>query len=97
VRRSDKVVGLPLLQKTRLGWVVSGGCARPCGSALIASRVPSSASKENSIDVELDSLLQRFWEVENCPGPIVQATKEELDCEAHFVKNYTRLNSIWTL
>jgi len=45
--------GLPLLQKTRLGWVVSGGCARPCGSALIASRVPSSA-KENSIDVELD-------------------------------------------
>jgi len=41
--------GLPLLQKTRLGWVVS------CGSALIASRVPSSASKENSIDVELDS------------------------------------------
>ncbi|EDW44560.1 GM19595 [Drosophila sechellia] len=49
------------------------------------------ARKENSIDVELDSLLQRFWEVENCPGPIVQATKEELDCEAHFVKNYTRL------
>ncbi|XP_044779802.1 uncharacterized protein LOC123327446 [Drosophila simulans] len=47
--------------------------------------------KEISIDVELDSLLQRFWEVENCPGPIVQATKEELDCEAHFVKNYTRL------
>jgi len=83
--------GLPLLQKTLLGWVVSGDCARSCGSALIASRVPSSASKENSIDVELDSLLQRFWEVENCPGPIVQATKEELDCEAHIVKNYTRL------
>lgn len=55
--------GLPLLQKTRLGWVVSGGCARPCGSALIASRVPSSASKENIFVANRVAAIQELTDV----------------------------------
>jgi len=48
------------------------------------------ASRENSFD-RLDDLLRRFWEVESCAEPIIRATKEELDCESHFVRHVVRL------
>ncbi|XP_044573069.1 uncharacterized protein LOC123257553 [Drosophila ananassae] len=41
------------------------------------------------LDERLDQLLRQFWEVET--DPIVKASKEELDCESHFVKNFVRL------
>ncbi|XP_044571437.1 uncharacterized protein LOC123257248 [Drosophila ananassae] len=40
------------------------------------------------LDERLDQLLRQFWEVETCTDPIVKASKEELDCESHFVKNF---------
>ncbi|XP_043064796.1 uncharacterized protein LOC122320694 [Drosophila ficusphila] len=48
-----------------------------------------SGDKDNSFD-RLDDLLRRFWEVESCVEPITHATKEELDCEAHFTKHFIR-------
>ncbi|XP_044573593.1 uncharacterized protein LOC123257731 [Drosophila ananassae] len=42
------------------------------------------------LDERLDQLLRQFWEVETCTDPIVKASKEELDCESHFVKNFVR-------
>jgi len=47
-------------------------------------------SRENSFD-RLDDLLWRFWEVESCAEPIIRATKEEFDCEPHFVRHVVRL------
>ncbi|XP_044573418.1 uncharacterized protein LOC123257660 [Drosophila ananassae] len=43
------------------------------------------------LDERLDQLLRQFWEVETCTDPIVKASKKELDCESHFVKNFVRL------
>jgi len=66
--------GLHLIQKTRLGWVVSGGYGLSNGSALMSSQDVLLASRENSFD-RLDDLLRRFWEVESCAEPIIRATK----------------------
>ncbi|XP_041450267.1 uncharacterized protein LOC121404604 [Drosophila obscura] len=85
--------GLPSIQKTRLGWVISGGCSRvKKGSSLMVSRAPAVAAEDN-LDERLEFLLRRFWEVENCIEPIVNSTKEELDCEAHFVQHFRRLQT----
>jgi len=62
-----------LIQKTRLGWVVSGGYGLSNGSSLISSQDVRLASRENSFD-RLDDLLQRFWKVESCVEPILRAT-----------------------
>ncbi|KAH8342798.1 hypothetical protein KR067_007890 [Drosophila pandora] len=51
------------------------------------------ADPANSVDDRLDFLLRQFWEVDACTAPIVQATKEELDCKAHFVMHHVRLES----
>ncbi|KAH8258521.1 hypothetical protein KR026_009885, partial [Drosophila bipectinata] len=85
--------GLPLLQKTRLGWVVCGGGSHVQRRSLVSTAhkdVPESATM---LDDQLDSLLRRFWEIEDCSEPIVKRTKEELDCDAHFVQNVARLDS----
>lgn len=71
--------GLPQIKKSRLGWVVSGGCSR--------SVIPNESTKPDRFEV----LLRRFWKVWGCAEPIVRATKEELYSEAHFVKNFARL------
>jgi len=54
--------GLPLIQKTLLGWVVSGVYVLSNGSSLMSSQDVLLASRENSFD-RLDDLLRRFWEV----------------------------------
>jgi len=82
--------GLPLIQKTRLSWVFSGGYGLSNGSSLMSSQDVLIASRENSFD-RLDDLLRRFWEVESCPEPIIRATKKELDCEADSVRHVVRL------
>jgi len=50
---------LPLIQKTRLGWVVSGGYGLYNDSASMSSQDVLLASRENSFD-RLDDLLRRF-------------------------------------
>jgi len=65
--------GLLIIQKTRLGWVVSGGYGPSNGSSLMSSQDVRFASRENSFD-RLDDLLRRFWEVESCVEPIIRAT-----------------------
>lgn len=67
--------GLPILQKTKFGWVVSGP-------------VPSSAVESNQIcnftkTIDIQSQLERFWEIESIL-PEKRLTKEELECERYF-------------
>nr|XP_041633409.1 uncharacterized protein LOC121503245 [Drosophila kikkawai] len=83
--------GLPLLQKTRLGWVVTGGGSAPRQSAALA--VQATAGTLVGDDARLESVVRKFWEVENVGESGSQRTKEELDCEAHFNANFTRLPS----
>lgn len=71
---------LPILQKTRFGWIVSG---------------PTSASLTAQIHCHVSCLeeapdqLSRFWELENYPSERV-FSKEENACEAHFSKTTQR-------
>ncbi|XP_033241627.1 uncharacterized protein [Drosophila pseudoobscura] len=83
--------GLPIIQKTRLGWVVTGGGQYSRSSVLLAAS--SSTELSQTPTVGLDELVRRFWEVENCHGPATEATKEEIACEEHFKKHCGRLPS----
>ncbi|XP_043064397.1 uncharacterized protein LOC122320294 [Drosophila ficusphila] len=83
--------GLPLLQKTRLGWIVTGGGS----SSIKATALQGQAVQRELVAAEgrMDELVRRFWEVESCEEGVVTATKEELACEAHFMTNFRRLDS----
>ncbi|XP_041450115.1 uncharacterized protein LOC121404526 [Drosophila obscura] len=83
--------GLPLLQKTRLGWIVSGGGQRVSSSSLLATQNSPDLSNDR-MNARLDRTLRMFWEVENCAEASL-STKEEADCEAHFVSHFSRLLS----
>ncbi|XP_073816682.1 uncharacterized protein [Musca autumnalis] len=75
----------PLLQKTVLGWVASGGIPS-------TSKACSLAAACKCVDnVSLAEVIQRFWEVENNFMDI--ASNEDDFCEQHFMKNTVRLDS----
>jgi len=84
--------GLPLLQKTRLGWVVTGGFEKHRSTSLLSTG-SAHISEAAQLDFRLDDLVRRFWEIESLEEPMVKASKEELECEQHFVKNFSRLPS----
>lgn len=69
--------------KTLLGWIVSG---------------PASTSQPNQLtpvvnhletDVELNTLLRSFWEVEEAPRTKF-ATEEEKECEEFYINTVKR-------
>ncbi|XP_072403142.1 uncharacterized protein [Diabrotica undecimpunctata] len=72
----------PILQKTRLGWIISG--------PLINTRVNSQQSTIFGLshNIETDD-LSRFWEIEECSGTKLQSP-EELLCEEHFKSTFRR-------
>ncbi|XP_036141015.1 uncharacterized protein LOC118644996 [Monomorium pharaonis] len=73
--------GRPFLQKTRLGWVISGPMAPMCKETVSLCQV--------STIQEVRDNLERFWEIEECfTAP--KYTREESECEALFVKTAER-------
>ena len=74
--------GLPMLQKTHLGWVISG-------SLNIINLNSSSCNLNINNNLKLEQQLERFWNIEECL-PASKFSKEELDCENHFVQTSTR-------
>ncbi|XP_036346425.1 uncharacterized protein LOC118755709 [Rhagoletis pomonella] len=82
--------GLPLLQKTRLGWVLSGGGQQ---APKLSSFVVRRKSSSDIIATRLEDLVRQFWEIEHNFEPICKASQEDIDCEAHFRENYLRLSS----
>ncbi|XP_053964178.1 uncharacterized protein LOC128867103 [Anastrepha ludens] len=83
--------GFPVLQKTLLGWVISGGGQQT--SKLSSFVANQRSSRDIDSDTRLDDLVRRFWEVDHVFEPITKITREELDCEAHFQQNVSRLPS----
>ncbi|XP_066585914.1 uncharacterized protein [Prorops nasuta] len=69
-------VGL-CLQKTKLGWVVA------------SSFNDSKDSEQIYHAIDLENILQRFWEIEEVSVP-KQFTRDEIDCEEHFTNTVTR-------
>lgn len=71
------------LQKTKLGWVVSG----KVGGTSKQQRV-----KCNFVYSGLSGSLEKFWNVEEV-GDRIQSTKMEDNCEDHFIKHTQRDDS----
>ncbi|XP_055633073.1 uncharacterized protein LOC129773487 [Toxorhynchites rutilus septentrionalis] len=74
--------GKPVLQKTMLGWVVSGK------GGLLQSSNPSIVAHVCSTQ-SLESQLAKFWEIESCESSSTMSV-EESACEAHFAATSTR-------
>lgn len=77
---------LPSLQKTSLGWIVSG---RYKSHPNITRKSCCLSSKEDS----LDRYVEKFWEIEEVLGHRSKWTEEQKDCEKHFVENIEVLPS----
>ncbi|XP_055918507.1 uncharacterized protein LOC129950600 [Eupeodes corollae] len=86
---------LPALQNTLFGWVVAG--------QLPKSNNPSTSNRrsfairntphESESDGTLNNTLKAFWEIESFSSQTDVMSAEEKECENHFVKHYSRLES----
>ncbi|XP_070172233.1 uncharacterized protein [Polyergus mexicanus] len=75
--------GTPTAQLTALGWILSG----PTGTS---NSITGSATSLNCVTIpSLDSLLQKFWEIEEISSEI-QLSEEDKKCEQHFVETHQR-------
>lgn len=72
----------PVAQNTIFGWVLSGRI-----SSLIPGNI--SVNHADSDGCSTDSILQRFWELEELP-PVKLLLNEEKMCQQHFSDNLTR-------
>ncbi|XP_049309563.1 uncharacterized protein LOC125777819 [Bactrocera dorsalis] len=66
---------LPLLQKTKLGWVVSGATTYNISKLSCLAAIDTALA--NDTDDDLYNLVQRFWEIENCIDSTPKTTIEE--------------------
>ena len=66
------------LQKTRLGWVISGSTS---------SQIPLNATK--CYLTNLERLITKFWEIEELDKH-KSKSEEEKQCETHFLENVSR-------
>lgn len=80
----------PILQKTRLGWIVSGGgvCLSNCFSLTTMCKRISKIEDESLVDV-----VKSFWEVEHDFENKSKFTTDDAFCEKHFQQNTVRLKS----
>ncbi|XP_024875956.1 uncharacterized protein LOC112457263 [Temnothorax curvispinosus] len=73
----------PIAQLTKLGWIVSG-LASLC-------KISSHAQGYHvSVDEDLHDLLKKFWETEEVSVSNKTLSKDEQDCEDHFVTTHSR-------
>lgn len=76
--------GQPIIQKTKLGWILSGPVHFKCWK----KQKTTNCNLSND-DTTLSEQLSKFWEVENCPNTTF-LSDEENTCEIHFKQNTVR-------
>ena len=77
---------LPTIQKTLLGWVISGKISINDNPNSIACNLASTSDS----DLALNDLVQQFWKLEEIPKRTLYSA-ENLACEKHFSDNVRRL------
>ncbi|XP_037932179.1 uncharacterized protein LOC119666974 [Teleopsis dalmanni] len=84
-----------MLQKTRLGWIASGGGIIPKYNHSFSLAIAKKSTTELEFENEksLNEIVKRFWEIENCFDAHSSLTDEDAYCETHFKQNFTRLDS----
>ncbi|XP_046802977.1 uncharacterized protein LOC124418978 [Lucilia cuprina] len=88
IRRSPDI---PTVQKTLLGWVVSGKYKNCKTSTNKSCHISTWGNDEN--DLSLDKIVQRFWELEEIPRDTKVLTLEHQQCEEKFVESIRQLPS----
>ncbi|XP_033250890.1 uncharacterized protein LOC117189926 isoform X3 [Drosophila miranda] len=79
----------PTLQKTLLGWVVSGKYV----SRSSAPQITNSLSCSEELLLSIDRTLKKFWSLEEMPSTKKIATPEHKLCEEHYRKTTQVLSS----
>ncbi|XP_072400673.1 uncharacterized protein [Diabrotica undecimpunctata] len=74
--------GLPIIQKTTLGWIISGPIPTK-----IQHHSPQNCYFSSTI--QLDVQLTKFWELEQCPKTKL-VSEEDTYCENHFKQHISR-------
>ena len=77
----------PILQKTLLGWTVSGKCEASRNSS---SRVCQIVANNEENFHSLNKIVQKFWELEQVPV-CSKFTEEQELCEKHFLDTTQRI------
>ncbi|KAI8129101.1 hypothetical protein CVS40_0911 [Lucilia cuprina] len=88
IRRSPDI---PTVQKTLLGWVVSGKYKNCKTSTNKSCHISTWGNDEN--DLSLDKIVQRFWELEEIPRDTKVLTLKHQQCEEKFVESIRQLPS----
>lgn len=78
--------GLPFLQSTVFGWVVTG----PIGKINKTHTTGLNCIINNIIEKQISTDLQKFWEIESIDPSVKVLSQEEIECESHFVKFTSR-------
>ena len=71
----------PTLQNTVFGWVVAGS---------VGTTVSPYATCGICTGSELETMISKFWELEEVPEEKTNFTEDELKCETHFMQTTTR-------
>ncbi|XP_050303603.1 uncharacterized protein LOC126741264 [Anthonomus grandis grandis] len=79
----------PILQNTKLGWVISGPMHVSKGFTPLKSISAFSLNNE----FELKQSLEKFWHIEEPFHEPCKLTPEEMECESHFKSTFTRTSS----
>ena len=78
--------GSPSLQNTALGWIVGGKVQSLLNSQSLTCNMTVSHN-----EINLDSILTRFWEFDDYHKPLSNFSIEEQLCEQHFTDNVMTL------
>ncbi|KAM0726171.1 hypothetical protein ACS0PU_008252 [Formica fusca] len=73
----------PLAQNTTLGWILSGAIGGTTSSLLAHTH-------QCRLEDDLASVVRRFWEQEDMPMTATAISKDEQECEDHFVRTHSR-------
>lgn len=76
--------GVPRLQKTVFGWVVSGSTQMVEGDRVRAQSLVSDVAVTEQQNENLNSLVERFWEMEQLTTKSTFLTDEKAECERIF-------------
>ncbi|RLU21169.1 hypothetical protein DMN91_006519 [Ooceraea biroi] len=77
---------LPVLQKTKLGWIIGGNAPIIYQQEVPRRTVLSVMGKEPGLEQQ----LERFWKLEECSLETSQWTQEQTQCEREFRSTYQR-------
>ncbi|XP_029674246.1 uncharacterized protein LOC115242242 [Formica exsecta] len=70
-------------QNMKLGWILSGAI----GEATASSRAHTHQCR---VEEDLAGMVRRFWEQEEMPLAATTLSKDDQECEDHFVRTHTR-------